>query len=73
MATLSGTQTSTEFGSSATETTSGGFDWGSISGEILLKFLYVLEAAAIMVAAIFLSRWVRRKFEKMENCCIGSV
>jgi len=65
MATLSDSS-KTEFGAANTDTSGGGFDWGSISGEILLKFLYVLEAAAILVAAIFLGRWVRKKIQRIE-------
>lgn len=62
--TTAATQNS-DFGSSS-GSESGGFDWGSVSGEILLKFLSVLEAALILAVAYFATRWIKRKFEKME-------
>lgn len=65
MATLNSTNNSSDFGS-ANSDSSEGFDWSNISGEILTKFLLVLEAALILLAAYLITLWIRRKFAKME-------
>ncbi|MFA6918152.1 MAG: mechanosensitive ion channel family protein [Candidatus Gracilibacteria bacterium] len=59
------TSSNADFGSSSD--TSGSIDWGNISGEILMRFLTVLEAGLILVVTYFITRWIRRKFEKIET------
>ncbi|MFA7685621.1 MAG: mechanosensitive ion channel family protein [Candidatus Gracilibacteria bacterium] len=69
MATLSNSSTNnagSDFGAGSGSSSSSGFDWGNISGEILTKFLLVLEAALILLAAYLITLWIRRRFEKME-------
>jgi len=57
---------SNDFGAGSSDSSSNGFSWDNISGEILTKFIHVLEAALILIAAYLLTIWIRRKFEKME-------
>lgn len=67
MATLSSSSgKSTDFGPLESSSSEGGFDWNNISGEILIKFLHVLEAALILLVAYMLTIWIRKKFAKME-------
>lgn len=69
MAKLGETTTSTggsDFGAGSADSSDGGFSIGGISGEILTKFLHVLEAALILLVAYFLTRWIKKKFESME-------
>lgn len=68
MASLGGTESintaSSDFGSNSSA--QSGFDWGSLSGEILLKFVSVLEGILVIVIAYFITRWIKKRFEKME-------
>jgi len=69
MATLGGSSSnnsSSDFGAGSSDSSSSELDWGNISGEILTKFLHVLEAAIILLAAYLLTIWIRKKFEKMQ-------
>ena len=68
MATLGGETTSAtagnNFGSSGTS--DSGFSWDNISGEVLSKFIGVMEGLLILVAAYFITRLIKAKFAKME-------
>lgn len=51
-----------------TETvSSGGVSFGDIGGTILTKFVQVLEATLILIAAYFLIRWLKTYFTKVET------
>ena len=45
---------------------SGTLDWNTLVPTIIGKFIAVLEAALILLAAIFIMRYIRSRFRKME-------
>jgi len=49
-----------------TTTSGGGLDFGALIPQILEKFVLVLEAAAIVIAAGFAIRYLRSKLRKIE-------
>lgn len=44
-----------------------GFDWGSMIPTIIEKFIAVIEATLVIVAAIFVIRYMRKKLRKIES------
>jgi small-conductance mechanosensitive channel len=69
MATLSNSGTSesnTDFGSSSASSGNDSFGIGGISGDIVIGFIHVIEAAIILVIAYFVTRYVKSKFQNME-------
>lgn len=53
--------------SSTTTTDSGGISFSDISGTILSKFVQVVEATIILVAAYFIIKWLKKYFAKIET------
>lgn len=45
---------------------SGGLSFGDLSGTILSKFVQVIEATLILVAAYFVIKWLKKYFTKVE-------